>query len=221
MAYKLIIGNKNYSSWSMRAWLLLEFLEIPYEEISISLYTAESRSEVRALGGETGLVPVLIDGDQAIWETPAIVEHLFETFPKVWPKSRNQRAKARSICSEVHSSMNYLRDAMPVNTRARFRLPKLSKDVCADVQRVVEIWEKCLNDSNGFWLFGDLSAADITFAPIATRFQTYGVELSGIARDYQHRILTQPLVAKWLALGARERDTIEVFERPFRGLEVS
>ena len=139
MSYTLIIGNKNYSSWSMRVWLLLEFLEIPYEEIMIKLYTDGSRSEVKALGGESGLVPVLKDDGLAIWDTLAIVEHLFEEYPRVWPRSKKQRARARSICGEVHSSMNHLKEAMPVNARARYQITGTSNDVKADIQRIVDM----------------------------------------------------------------------------------
>ena len=221
MSYTLIIGNKNYSSWSTRVWLLLEFLEIPYQEISIKLYSENSRSEVEALGGETGLVPVLKDGDLAIWDTLAIIEYLYEDYPSIWPSSKQQRARARSICGEVHSAMSFLRDAMPVNTRGRFQLTDLSEGVKADIQRVAKIWEDCLSDSNGPLLFGEFTAADIIFAPIATRFQTYGVELSGVAKAYQERILAHPLVVKWLALGAEEPDVIELFEQPFKNYKVS
>lgn len=221
MAYELILGNKNYSSWSMRAWLLLEFLQVPYRETTIKLYIDGSRSKVRALGGETGLVPVLKDGDLAIWDSLAIIEYLYERHPQVWPRSREQRARARSICGEVHSAMGALRDAMPVNTRGRFRLAALPDAVRADIERVADIWENNLAHFSGPWLFGDFTAADIVFAPIATRFQTYGIELSGNARAYKDRILTHPLVQRWLEEGRREPDTIELFEAPFVHLRVT
>lgn len=215
MTYTLIIGNKNYSSWSMRAWLLMEFLELPYEEISIDLYRDSSHSEVQALGGETGLVPVLKDGEHVIWDTLAIFEYLYEDHPQVWPRCKKQRARARSICGEVHSALTDLREAMPVNTRARYQINDLSDGVMADIQRVKIIWEHCLAESDGPWLFGDFCAADIIFAPVATRFQTYGVELSGIAKIYQDRILSHPLVIKWLDLGIKEESVIDLFELPF------
>ncbi len=212
MSISLIIGNKNYSSWSMRAWLLLKFIEVPFEEISIDLYTAHSRDEVKNLGGQTGLVPVLKDNGVDIWDTLAITEHLYETYHMIWPKLMPQRARARSICGEVHASMHYLRDAMPVNIRARYQLKQITQNVKNDIHRVCEIWQDCTEASAGPWLFDEFSAADIMFAPMATRFQTYNVQLSGIAKEYQHRILTHPLVEEWLALGMQEKTIIKRFE---------
>lgn len=217
MAYTLVIGNKNYSSWSMRAWLLMEFLAQPYQEVSIQLYEGSSQQKVKDLGGETGLVPVLKDQNFAIWDTLAIIEYLYEKHGKLWPESSKQRARARSICGEVHSAMNELRSAMPVNTRARYVLSDLSDGVKSDVKRIGDIWQDCLATSKGPWLFGDYSAADIVFAPIATRFQTYGIELSGVAKEYQQQILAHPHVQKWLQLGAAETDVIAQFEAPFIG----
>jgi glutathione S-transferase len=208
MSYTLILGQKNYSSWSMRAWLLLKFLDLPFEEITIPLYTDKSRDAVRGLGGETGLVPVLKDGELTIWDTPAIFEHLFEGFPQVWPADRADRARARSLCGEVHSGFNALRAAMPVNTRARNRSPRAVAGAEADVARTIEIW----NARRARWLFDEFCGVDIMFAPIATRFQTYGVQLEGAALDYQKSLLGHPLVAEWLRLGALERDVIPSLE---------
>lgn len=220
MSYTLIIGNKNYSSWSMRAWLLLEFLGVSYEEISIDLYTISANDEVRKLGGETGLVPVLKVGTLTIWETSAIIEYLYESFAQVWPADKQLRARARSICGEVYSGMSALRNAMPVNTRARFNLTGISSAANADINRVVRIWEDSLALSGGPWLFGEFSAADIVFAPIATRFQTYGVKLTGDANAYQTRILSHPLMVKWLAMGRAEPQVIPLFEEQFSAFRV-
>src|SRR5688572_21233366 len=152
MSLILILGNKNYSSWSMRAWMLLRFLELPFEERRIELYTARSRDDVKALGGETGLVPVLKDGDTTIWDTLAITEYLHEHHPKVWPESRRLRARARSLSGEVHSSLNFMRDAMPVNTRGRNRVASVTPAVERDLERVREIWRTCLDEHGGPWL---------------------------------------------------------------------
>jgi glutathione S-transferase len=214
MAYTLIIGNKNYSSWSMRAWLLMEFLGLAYDEVSVALYAPGSRSIVESHGGQTGLVPVLKDGDTAIWDTMAIVEHLFESHPELWPETKAHRARARSICGEVHSGMNALRNAMPVNTRGRNRQTNMTEDVRRDIARVEQIWAECLTLSGGPWLFGPFCAADILFAPIATRFQTYAVELGAPAAAYRDRILAHPLVSRWLALGEMEPGMIALFEDP-------
>jgi glutathione S-transferase len=214
MSFTLILGNKNYSSWSMRAWLLLRFVEAPFTEQLINLYTTRSRSEVRELGGQTGLVPVLRDGETTIWDTLAIVEYLYELYPQVWPKDRALRARARSICAEVHSSLNFMREAMPVNTRGRNRVANLTADVVRDVERVREIWDQCMTEHGGRWLLGEFCAADIFFAPIATRFQTYGVRVTGPGRAFYEIILEHPLVVDWLEAGINETAAIEPFELP-------
>src|SRR5277367_4215314 len=166
----------------MRAWLLLKALDVSFDELTVPLYQPRSRETVRALGGQTGLVPVLLDGDTAIWDTMAIFEHLHENHPVVWPIKRSDRARARSISGEIHSGFHALRSAMPVNTRARNRLARLSADVITDIERVKAIWNARAGGSP--WLFGAFGGADMMFAPIATRFQTYGVQLEGEAGEY-------------------------------------
>ena len=208
--YTLVLGQKNYSSWSMRAWLLLKMLEVPFKEVTVPLYRSESRQAVRALGGQTGLVPVLVDGSTAIWDTLAIFEHVYEQYPAVWPSDRSARARARSISGEIHSAFNALRSAMPVNTRARGRHANRTPEVIADIDRVVAICEE--RGGGSPWLFGDFGGADIMFAPIATRFQTYGVQLEGLAKGYVDRLIEHPLVAEWLRLGAEESDVIPTLE---------
>ena len=212
MSYTLIIGNKNYSSWSMRAWLLLEFLEIQFDEIAIDLYTDSARSKVLESGCETGMVPVLKEGDFAIWDTMAIIEYLYESYPQVWPQAKQQRARARSICAEMHAGFQHVRNSMPMNVRKRCALPAMTDALKKDIQRIVEIWENCQNASGGPWLFGEFSAADTFFAPVATRFQTYGVELSGKAKSYNEQILRHPLVVKWIALGKAETMVLKQYE---------
>ena len=209
-SYTLIIGQKNYSSWSMRAWLLLKMLGVPFEEVTVPLYRPESRHAVRTLGGETGLVPVLLEGSTAIWDTLAIFEHLYERYPAVWPSERLARARARSISGEIHSAFGALRSAMPVNTRARARRAVRTAEVEADIERVVAI---CNERGGGSpWLFGPFCGADIMFAPIATRFQTYGVQLEGHAKSYMTRLLAHPLVVEWLRFGEFENDVIVPLE---------
>ena len=208
--YTLVLGQKNYSSWSMRAWLLLKTLGVPFDEVTIPLYRPESRESVRAWGGQTGLVPVLIESGTAIWDTLAIFEHLYENHSAVWPADRLDRARARSLSGEIHSAFNALRSAMPVNTRARGRQAIWTAEVRADLERVVEIWSAY--DGGCPWLFGSFSGADIMFAPIATRFQTYGVQLEGHAKNYMERLLEHPLVTEWLRLGQAEAEVIQELE---------
>jgi glutathione S-transferase len=188
----------------MRAWLALKTLRVQFREITVPLYRPASRDAVRALGGDTGLVPLLIDRGTKIWDTMAIFEHLYEWDPVIWPMDRRDRARARSLCGEMHSGFQALRNAMPVNTRARDRKVARTAEVDADIARIVAIWSAAKGD----WLIGDLCAADIMFAPVATRFQTYGVHLDGAAQSYCERLLAHPLVAEWLTLGRAETDVI-------------
>lgn len=196
----------------MRAWLLLRFVNASFEEISVSLYKPGSREKVMNLGGQTGLVPVLEADGYPIWDTLAITEFLFEQYPSVWPDERFARARARSYSGEVHSSLNALRNAMPVNTRGRRRLAVRTDAVEQDIARVAEIWASSGTYRDGPWLLGAFCAADIIFAPVASRFQTYGVSLSGQAERYLNQLLSHPLVAEWLDLGQREPEVIEQFE---------
>jgi glutathione S-transferase len=209
---RLIIGNKNYSSWSMRAWMLLRLTELPFTEVSVDLYQPESRDRVVDLGGETGLVPVLVADRHPIWDTLAITEFLFELCPRIWPADQFDRARARSYAGEVHSGLNAVRSAMPCNMRARDRVADRSEDVDAEIERIAEIWQS----NDGGWLFDDFCAADVMFAPVATRFRTYGVGLEGPAQEYWRRLLAHPLAAEWFALGETERMVIEQFELPHR-----
>lgn len=217
MSYTLVIGNKNYSSWSMRAWLLLKLADVPFDELSIELYTDTARAEVRARGGETGRVPVLKHGELAIWETLAIAEYLYESCPAIWPGERAVRARARSVSGEMCSGMFALRDAMSVNLRARGRRVAMTSELAADIARVQAIWTSCLDTSMGPWLFGGYSAADVMFAPVTTRFRTYGVELDGAAGDYGERLLEHPDVLQWHELAAHDPTTLPQFEQGLAG----
>jgi glutathione S-transferase len=211
--YTLVIGEKNYSSWSMRAWLLLRHLGVPFELKDVHLYRQDSRAVVRQLGGETGLVPVLIQEGLCIWDTLAIFEYLEEIHGGVWPNDRETRARARSYSGEVHSGFNALRNAMPVNTRGRHRMAVRTPDVDVDIARIQEIWSR-RGRRNGPWLFGRFSGADIMFAPVATRFRTYGVELADGAAVYCRHLLDHSLMNEWTALGAAEDSTIPILELP-------
>ncbi len=194
----------------MRAWMLLRFAELQFTETRILLYRPGAREEVEALGGETGLVPVLIADGVAIWDTLAIAEYVHELCPQVWPAEPLRRARARSYAGEVHSGLNAVRAAMPCNTRARSRIAERTAEVEAEIARVSEIWRRSGED----WLFGAFCGADIMFAPVATRFRTYGVELDGNARAYCQRLLEHPLAAEWFALGEAEPEVVEQFELP-------
>ena len=212
---QLVIGNKNYSSWSMRAWMLLHLANMPFTETAIDIYRPGSREQFFALGGETGLVPVLVANGHPIWDTLAITEYLYELSPKIWPTNILDRARARSYAGEVHSGLNAIRAAMPCNTRARDCIALRTDEVDAEIARVAEIWSR----GQGSWLFGEFCAADIMFAPVAARFRTYGVRLNGATNDYFHRLLGHPLATEWFALGEVEPMVIEQFELPHRRSE--
>lgn len=194
----------------MRAWMLLRFARLQFTESRILLYRPGSRAEVEALGGETGLVPVLIADGSAIWDTLAIAEYVHELRPVIWPAENLLRARARSYAGEVHSGLNAVRAAMPCNTRARNRIAERGPEVEAEIARVSQIWER----AGDGWLFGDFSGADIMFAPVAARFRTYGVTLEGNAGRYCQRLLDHALAAEWFALGEAEPEVIEQFELP-------
>ncbi|MGI4747007.1 MAG: glutathione S-transferase [Janthinobacterium lividum] len=214
--YTLVLGNRNYSSWSMRAWLLMRLAEVPFDVTMVPLYEAGSKAAVQKLGGETGLVPVLVADGQPIWDTLAITETLHEASPLIWPSDPVRRARARSYAGEVHSSLNALRSAMPVNTRARTRQPVIDDDVRADISRVCTIWARAGRHPEGPWLFGTFCAVDIMFAPVAARFQTYAIEPTAEASAYYNLLLNHPWVAEWFALGAAEVGMIPMFELPNR-----
>jgi len=216
MAFTLILGNRNYSSWSMRAWLLFRHVGAEFDEVWVDLYKPGSRETVRALGGESGMVPVLKDGDTVVWDTLAIAETLCESFPAVWPSDKALRARARTLCNEMHSGFTALRGAMPCNTRGRNRVAKITADVERDIQRVGEIWTRSLESFGGPWLLGEFGIVDIFFAPVATRFQTYDVPITGPVREYADRLLAHPLVAEWIELGKTDPTHIEGSELPSR-----
>jgi len=196
----------------MRAWLLLRLVETRFEEVSVSLYLPDSKEKVLKFGGQTGLVPVLLVDGYPIWDTLAITEYLFEYYPKVWPEGRLDRARARSYCGEVHSSLNALREAMPINAKGRNRSATYTPAVEHDISRVIQIWSTSGTHKNGPWLFGKFCAADIMFAPVASRFQTYDVSLSGQPDRYLKQLLSHPLVIEWFKLGEQEVTVIEQFE---------
>ncbi len=212
--FKLVIGNKNYSSWSMRPWVVMTAFGIPFEEIRISLGRPDTSSQI-AQYTAAGRVPVLIAGETAVWDSLAICEYLAEQFPDkgLWPRDVVARATARSICAEMHSGFTGLRSAMWMNIRAQFPGKGRTPEAQTDIARICEIWDDCLAQSGARqFLFGDFSIADAYFAPIVMRFRTYGVWLAPTVQAYVDRVAAHPAVARWMSEALKETDRMEKYD---------
>jgi glutathione S-transferase len=216
MALKLIIGNKNYSSWSMRPWLALRASQIAFEEIFIPLYTGDADKK-RILGfTQSGKVPALLDGDVTIWDSLAIIEYIAERFPqaRLWPEDRARRAHARSISAEMHSGFAALRNECGMNLHRPVGAVTLSADARADIARIQEIWVECREryGKSGPFLFGAFGGADAMFAPVVHRFRTYAIEVAPEARRYMDTMMSLPAFQEWTRAGLAETLVIEKFE---------
>jgi len=217
MALKLVIGNKNYSSWSMRPWLALRANNIPFEEIFIPLYTDNADDKDRILSfSRAGKVPALIDGDLTVWDSLAIIEYLAERFPEagLWPEDRARRAHARSISAEMHSGFMALRNECGMNLHRPVGAIELSTDARANVARIQEIWIECLESRglSGPFLFGAFGAADAMFAPVVHRLRTYAIPVAPQAAAYMDTMMALPAFAEWTRAGLAETLVIEKFE---------
>lgn len=216
MKPKLIIGNKNYSTWSLRPWLLMREAGIEFEEHRISLDTETTASEIAAFGaGRT--VPILQLGDLTVWDSLAICETVAERWPdkQLWPADPDMRAFARSISAEMHSGFQVLRECMPMNCRTMGRIVTLPDELTDDIDRVIAIWSHCHNhySKDGGWLFGEFSIADAMFAPVVLRFRTYGINLPESAGFFPHRVLESEAMQEWLAAAETEVEVIEADEK--------
>ena len=222
---KLYIGNKNYSSWSMRPWVLLTQAGIPFEEVMVRFDSFDAGSAFKntltALT-PTGKVPVLVDGDLAIWDTQAIAEYVAEQFPdkKLWPQDKAARARARSVCAEMHAGFTGLRGNCPMNIEAY--LPEVGaliwRDkaaVRADVARLVAMWQELLAQHGGPMLFGNFSVADASFAPVCMRIKTYALPVPTDIAAYVERVCALPGVKGWIDGALAEKDFLD-FEEPYR-----
>ncbi|MCW5667628.1 MAG: glutathione S-transferase family protein [Piscinibacter sp.] len=222
---QLVIGNKNYSSWSMRPWVLMRQAGIAFEEVKLRFdaFTPDSEFKTRlARISPAGRVPVLLDGELAVWDTLAIAEYLAERLPalQLWPADVAARARARSVCAEMHSGFGALRSAFPMNIEAR--LPEVGERVLAeqaavraDRERLVQMWSGLLEASGGPLLFGAFTIADAYFAPVVMRFVTYGVPLPPRIAAYVERVRALPGVAAWVDDALAEQDFLD-FEEPYR-----
>lgn len=213
---KLVIGNKNYSSWSLRACLALWACDVIFDEIVIPMYNGEADKRRILEVSPSGKVPVLIDGDITIWDSLAIIEYLAERFPDagLWPEARPHRAHARAISAEMHGGFGALRRECGMNIHRVIRAKPLSDAARADIARVQDIWTDCREryGKRGPYLFGSFSAADAMYAPVVHRFQTYAIEVGEAASDYMHTMLTDEPFDEWTKAAMAETMVIEKFE---------
>ncbi len=222
---KLYIGNKNYSSWSMRSWVLQKQADIPFEEIMVRFdpFVGPSKFKDTLLPiTPVGRVPVLVDDGFAIWDTLAIAEYLAETFPdkQLWPQDVKARARARSICAEMHSGFSALRSHCPMNIEASLAQAgaivwRDQPAVRADVQRIMGMWTELLEQHPGGLLFGEFSIVDAYFAPVAMRIKNYALPVPGHITDYVRRLCTLSGVKAWIDEALAEKDFLD-FEEPYR-----
>jgi glutathione S-transferase len=207
MALTLVIGNKNYSSWSMRPWLALAHHKIPFDEVIIPLGQPDSKSRMLQYS-PAGKVPILIDGDATVWETLAILEHLNERFPEaqLWPSEKNARAYARAVATEMHGGFGALRQNCPMNLKRR-RGRAMTPEALADVRRITEIWRSAREKygKGGDYLFGAFTAADCMYAPVATRIISYEIKVDPVAAAYVDTIYRTPAFIKWRDAGLAEQ----------------
>lgn len=214
----LVIGNKNYSSWSLRPWLVLRHFNIPFDEVRVPLYRGDTKDSLSKLS-PTGLVPVLKHGDLTVWDSLAICEYvqdLHRDMP-MWPKDAEARAVARSVSAEMHSGFTALRHFMPMNCRLSFPGKGLNDESRADIQRVTSIWSECRKKygKGGVMLFGEFTIADAMYAPIAQRFRVYDVRADETSAAYVSAIQSLPEMKEWIASAKDEAEVLEKFE-PYR-----
>ncbi len=206
----LVIGNRNYSSWSLRPWMLLKHLGLEFREVQIRLDTPTTKDEIEQYG-PSGRLPVLLDGELRVWDSIAICEYVAELAGRGWPREAAARAVARSVCAEMHSGFGNLRTEWPMNARARNRHTLITPGLESDIDRVDEIWNDCRGrfGAAGPWLFGEYSVADAMYAPVVLRFNTYGARVSETARWYMATALEDAALQSWLAAAKAEPWTIE------------
>ncbi len=216
MALKLVIGNKNYSSWSMRPWVALKGAGIAFEEVMIPLYTGPADKQRILDVPPSGKVPALIDGDVTVWDSLAIIEYAAERFPeaKLWPEDAARRAHARSVSAEMHSGFMPLRNECGMNLHRPVKAKALSDDAKANIARIDEIWSSCRAryGATGPYLFGAFSGADAMFAPVVHRFRTYAIEVSPAAGAYMDTMQANPAFRQWTEEGLAETLLIPRFE---------
>ena len=212
----LVIGNKNYSSWSLRPWLVMKQFSLEFNEIRIPLYNSPDYfSKIRQYS-PSGKVPVLLHDTQTVWDSLAICEYLAETFPtlQLWPEDKAARAFARSISAEMHSGFQNLRQNMPMNCRTKYPGKGLASGVQQDIDRITSIWQESRQKfgAGGNFLFGNFTIADAFFAPVVLRFVTYDVQLDPVCRDYVEAVLALTAMQEWIKAAKSETEIISQYE---------
>jgi glutathione S-transferase len=215
-ATTLTLSSKNYSSWSLRGWLMAKLAGIAFEEVVVAPDDADARAEILLLSPSI-LVPCLTYEEIKVWDTLAIGEFLAEIAPEtgLLPKDRAKRAHCRSICGEMHSGFVSLRQALPMNIKGHFPNFKVWSKAVADIERVMTIWRDCLGAYGGPFLFGEISMADAMYAPVVSRFRTYDVALDAVCDAYADRIWTLPAMREWVEAATAEAEEIEELEVEF------
>jgi glutathione S-transferase len=203
---KLVIGDRNYSSWSLRPWLVLKQSGLPFEEISIRLRERNTRTEIFK-HSPSGKIPCLVDGGTVVWDSLAICEYIAEKAPSMWPTDSRSRAEARSISAEMHSGFVALRHVLPMDIAASKPFVARTADVDGDIARIIEIWEGCRSRfvDAGPFLFGRFTIADAMFAPVVWRFLTYEIELPAASRKWVEAMLALPAMQEWHAAALAEK----------------
>lgn len=212
---ELVIGNKAYSSWSLRPWLALKHTGVPFSELRVPLYIPGYKEKLLKQG-PSGKVPVLKHGARTIWDSLAICEYLAEQFPdaQLWPKDAAARAMARSVSAEMHSGFGAIRHAMPFNCRVRNRHVKITPETQQEIDRVQGLWKSCreAHGSGGPWLFGRFSIADCMYIPVALRFITYSISMDAAGKAYADATLAHHPVDEWIAAAEQESEVLESSE---------
>lgn len=213
--FTLYLGNKNYSSWSLRPWLVLKQTTVAFDEVVIPLFETGSRETILKFS-PSGTLPLLRHGDITVWESLAICEYLAEAFPTFgfWPKDVEARAVARAVSSEMHSGFRALREHLPMNIRSSFPDRGVTPEVQADINRVMAIWRDCRTrfGAGGDFLFGGFTIADAMYAPVVSRFRTYRIELERQADAYCQNVTALPAMQEWIAAARNEPMIIEKYE---------
>lgn len=212
--YTLYFGNRNYSSWSLRPWLLMKHFGIPFEERRVAV-SGKGANEAHRRYSANGLVPCLHVGEFQVWDTLAIAEFLAGRHPEMWPSDELTRARARSVSAEMHAGFGALRSAMPMNIKLRLQGRPADPAVKADIDRVTEIWQEARErfaGSRGPWLFGEFSVADAMYAPVVWRFHTYNVPLSGAAAAWCEAMRAHPAMRAWEAAALAEGEALAHYD---------